>query len=235
MLRHQLSMLLFHCLVFLLHSFVVGLNLSLVTSRAVTFLEFRMLFDQGFVHLDNGSVLRPQLGVLAFVPIENLLLASVLPQRILQAFMLVYHRLMGLFHLRVLLRQSLVFRGQFFVKTGATAGGNTVGVSGRVTGRLTTCGVGLSDPSVLRCSHADATGGRGSRGWRSEADPKCPACALHPDTRPKPWGPGSWRLYNTAKDPGETTEISKQHPEILKELTEAWGQYAKDLGVVLSN
>ena len=50
----------------------------------------------------------------------------------------------------------------------------------------------------------------------------------------KPWGPGSWRLYNTARDPGETTDLSTQHTAILKELTEAWDRYAKDVGVVLS-
>ena len=52
---------------------------------------------------------------------------------------------------------------------------------------------------------------------------------------PKPFGPGSWRLYDTSKDPGETADLSTQHPEILEQLKTAWGQYAKDVGVILSN
>jgi arylsulfatase A-like enzyme len=50
----------------------------------------------------------------------------------------------------------------------------------------------------------------------------------------KPFGPGEWRLYNTAKDPGETADLSTEHPEILEELVTAWGRYAKDVGVVSS-
>ena len=50
----------------------------------------------------------------------------------------------------------------------------------------------------------------------------------------KPYGPGSWRLYNTAKDPGETADLSTEHPEILEELKTAWDRYAKDVGVVPS-
>jgi arylsulfatase len=50
----------------------------------------------------------------------------------------------------------------------------------------------------------------------------------------KPFGPGSWRLYDTAKDPGETTDLSMQHPAMLEELRAAWDRYADDVGVVLS-
>jgi arylsulfatase len=50
----------------------------------------------------------------------------------------------------------------------------------------------------------------------------------------KPFGPGSWRLYNTAKDPGETADLSTEQPAILEELKAAWDLYAKDVGVVLS-
>ena len=50
----------------------------------------------------------------------------------------------------------------------------------------------------------------------------------------KPFGPGSWRLYNTAKDPGETADLSTEHPATLKELKADWDRYAKDVGVVLS-
>jgi arylsulfatase len=51
----------------------------------------------------------------------------------------------------------------------------------------------------------------------------------------EPWGPGAWRLYNTAKDPGETADLSTEHPAILAELKAAWDRYAKNVGVVLSN
>jgi len=50
----------------------------------------------------------------------------------------------------------------------------------------------------------------------------------------EPFGPGEWRLYDTAEDPGETADLSTEHPEILEELVIAWGRYAKDVGVVLS-
>jgi arylsulfatase len=50
----------------------------------------------------------------------------------------------------------------------------------------------------------------------------------------KPFGPGSWRLYNTAKDPGEMVDLSTEHPAILEELKAAWDRYAKNVGVVLS-
>jgi arylsulfatase A-like enzyme len=51
----------------------------------------------------------------------------------------------------------------------------------------------------------------------------------------KPFGPASWRLYNTVTDPGETTDLSASEPAILEELKAAWEQYAKEVGVVLSN
>ncbi len=49
----------------------------------------------------------------------------------------------------------------------------------------------------------------------------------------KPYGPGEWRLYNLAEDPGETRDLAKQKPRMLKELRTAWESYAKDVGVVL--
>lgn len=51
----------------------------------------------------------------------------------------------------------------------------------------------------------------------------------------KPFGPGSWQLYDTVNDPGETADLSPKHPAILEELKAAWDRYAKDVGVVLSN
>jgi len=49
-----------------------------------------------------------------------------------------------------------------------------------------------------------------------------------------PFGPGEWRLYNTAEDPGETADLSTEYPEILEELLAAWNGYAEAVGVVLS-
>ena len=49
-----------------------------------------------------------------------------------------------------------------------------------------------------------------------------------------PFGPGEWRLYNTAADPGELIDFSAEHPEILEELIAAWDRYAEEVGVVTS-
>jgi arylsulfatase A-like enzyme len=51
----------------------------------------------------------------------------------------------------------------------------------------------------------------------------------------KPFGPATWQLFNVTDDPGETRDLSKEQPAILKELKAAWDQYAKDVGAVLSN
>jgi len=50
----------------------------------------------------------------------------------------------------------------------------------------------------------------------------------------KPLGPGEWRLYNTASDPGEAADLSSDKSAILQELQSAWDVYAKDVGVVSS-
>ena len=49
-----------------------------------------------------------------------------------------------------------------------------------------------------------------------------------------PYGTGIWHLYNLADDPGETHDLAGAQPEILKKLKAAWKQYARDVGVVLS-
>jgi arylsulfatase A-like enzyme len=49
---------------------------------------------------------------------------------------------------------------------------------------------------------------------------------------PKPFGQDAWRLYDTAKDPGETTDLSNEQPEILELLKGAWSQYAENVGVI---
>jgi arylsulfatase len=50
----------------------------------------------------------------------------------------------------------------------------------------------------------------------------------------KPFGPATWQLFNVTEDPGETRDLSKEKPAMLKELTDAWDQYANDVGVILS-
>ena len=41
-----------------------------------------------------------------------------------------------------------------------------------------------------------------------------------------------WKLYNVTNDPGETRDLSTEHPEVLKKLVAAWVRSAKDVGVV---
>ncbi len=49
-----------------------------------------------------------------------------------------------------------------------------------------------------------------------------------------PYESGGWQLYNVVDDPGETHDLAKERPEILKKLQAVWDRYAKDVGVVLS-
>ncbi len=46
------------------------------------------------------------------------------------------------------------------------------------------------------------------------------------------FGPGEWRVYDVAGDPGETNDLSESKPELLAELISAWESYTKDVGVV---
>jgi arylsulfatase len=48
---------------------------------------------------------------------------------------------------------------------------------------------------------------------------------------PRPMGSGNWELYDIDKDPGETKDLSKQHPDVLQSLIEAWKKYAVDNSV----
>jgi len=47
-----------------------------------------------------------------------------------------------------------------------------------------------------------------------------------------PFGTGAWQLFNVVKDPGEASDLSELMPEKLEMLTNAWDQYAQDVGVV---
>lgn len=49
---------------------------------------------------------------------------------------------------------------------------------------------------------------------------------------PFPKGPQRWELFDIISDPGETQDISKEHPITFKEMLELWEVYKKDVGVV---
>jgi arylsulfatase len=49
-----------------------------------------------------------------------------------------------------------------------------------------------------------------------------------------PYGNGQWKLFDLAEDPGETTDLSGDKPKLLKALQASWQQYAKDVGVVMT-
>lgn len=49
---------------------------------------------------------------------------------------------------------------------------------------------------------------------------------------PKPFGPGEWELFNLKQDPAEINDLSKQHPDKLKEMITLWEQYKKENGVL---
>ncbi|MBM3531202.1 MAG: arylsulfatase [Alphaproteobacteria bacterium] len=42
-----------------------------------------------------------------------------------------------------------------------------------------------------------------------------------------------WLLYNIARDPGETTDLSSAEPGKLQDLIAAWNEYARECGVVV--
>ena len=46
------------------------------------------------------------------------------------------------------------------------------------------------------------------------------------------WGDGKWHLYNSVKDPGETTPLEGKEPERLQKMITIYEQYAKDNGIM---
>lgn len=46
-------------------------------------------------------------------------------------------------------------------------------------------------------------------------------------------GDGQWRLFNLARDPGETNDLSGQEPARLQALIAHWEHYAQDVGVIM--
>ena len=96
----------------------------------------------------------------------------------------------------------------------------------RMRGRSLT-GV-LSGSSQSIYSQEDFVGGEMQNGkWMRQGNYK--AVSIVP-----PYGTGDWQLYNVVDDPGETNDIAKVQPELLKKLQTAWDDYAKEVGVVLT-
>ena len=48
----------------------------------------------------------------------------------------------------------------------------------------------------------------------------------------QPWGDGNWRLFNLETDPGETQDLSADHPEIFEQLLADYAAYAERVGVL---
>jgi arylsulfatase len=63
--------------------------------------------------------------------------------------------------------------------------------------------------------------------WMRQGDYKAVAVAA-------PYGSGKWHLYNVKKDPGETHNLTDEHPELLKKLQTQWERYADEVGVILT-
>lgn len=53
---------------------------------------------------------------------------------------------------------------------------------------------------------------------------------MHP-----PWGSDAWQLFELSKDPGETQDVARQFPEIVKRLSKDWTAYADANGVIIGN
>lgn len=48
---------------------------------------------------------------------------------------------------------------------------------------------------------------------------------------PLPYGDGQWHLYDITNDPGETDDVSAQHPELFEEMQAEYEQYADRVGI----
>lgn len=46
-------------------------------------------------------------------------------------------------------------------------------------------------------------------------------------------GDGQWKLFNIARDPGETRDLSTADPALFQRLQQAWDRYAAEVGVIL--
>lgn len=48
---------------------------------------------------------------------------------------------------------------------------------------------------------------------------------------PAPFGDGEWKLYDIAADPGETSDLSAQRPDLFQDMIAEYDVYAADVGV----
>ena len=48
-----------------------------------------------------------------------------------------------------------------------------------------------------------------------------------------PYGSGQWELYDLHADPAEERDLSREHPDKLRELLAHWHDYARENRVVL--
>ena len=51
---------------------------------------------------------------------------------------------------------------------------------------------------------------------------------------PKPFGPGTWELFDLSVDPGERHDLAEKKPELLARLVKAWEDYAQRVGYIPS-
>ena len=47
-----------------------------------------------------------------------------------------------------------------------------------------------------------------------------------------PIGDGQWKLFNIKQDIREATDLSKEHPDILKKMVSAYDKYAQNVGII---
>ena len=84
----------------------------------------------------------------------------------------------------------------------------------------------LDASSTAIYSPADFVGGElGGGKWMRQGNYKAVMV-------PRPYGTGSWQLFDLKTDPGEAMDLSKAMPEKMEMLKAAWDQYAKDVGVI---
>lgn len=50
-----------------------------------------------------------------------------------------------------------------------------------------------------------------------------------------PSGENRWELFNLKEDPGETTDLSRESPDVMQSLIDRWSVYVTDVGVILPN
>lgn len=87
----------------------------------------------------------------------------------------------------------------------------------------------LSGESERTYSNTEYVGGEMGNGkWMRKGNYKAQMV-------PTPYGTNEWKLFDLSVDPGETTDISDEKPELLEELKTAWSAYSKDVGVILSD